>query len=79
MSNLSKNEPMPTCPVRQLRKVYNKTLMMEDSAPITLEFLLTACFPTVWENINKAMNDMYTRGYIQGKKEVMDESQGYNG
>ena len=74
MLALSKEEKMPTCPVSQLRKLYTKTLMLEDSAKISLELLLTACFPSVWENIKKAMSDNYMQGYLDGKKEGKNEN-----
>lgn len=69
MSQLSKNEKMPTCPVGQLRKLYDKTKLMSDDAEISLELLLTICFPTVWDNIQRALSDQYTQGYLQGKSE----------
>ena len=69
MSQLSKNEKMPTCPVKQIRKLYNKTLMLEDEAQVSLELMLTICFPTVWNNVQKAMQDMFNQGYQLGKSE----------
>ena len=34
--------------------------------------------PTVWSNIQRAMNDNYTQGYLAGKKEAEDASQRNN-
>lgn len=59
----------PTIPASRIAKIYEKTKVMEPDAPITLEFLLMATFPTVWENIQKYANDCYTQGYIQGLNE----------
>lgn len=77
MQNLSKNEPMPTCPVSQIRKLYSKTKLLEDNAPVSLELVLMMCFPTVWDNVRAAMNDYYTQGYLAGKGEI-NEDKGNN-
>ena len=69
MDKLSKEEKMPTCPLMQIRKLYEKTSLMDEDAPISLELVLTACFPSVWENIKKALSDNYTEGYLAGLKE----------
>jgi len=69
MSMLSKNVETPSCPVSQIRKLYNKTLQLEENSSISLEMVLTICFPSVWENIQRALSDNYTQGYLAGLKE----------
>lgn len=65
-------EKMPTVPAAQLHKLAQK---IEDPlTPLSLEFILTAFFPTVWKNIEKYANDCYTNGYLQGLKEGRDEA-----
>ena len=51
---------------------------MSDDTDISLELILTMCFPTVWSNIQRAMNDNYTQGYLAGKKEAENASQRHN-
>lgn len=62
-------EKMPTVPVSQVRKVVEKVKDLEDDDTLTLEFILTALFPTVWKNIQKYSNDCYTSGYLAGLKD----------
>lgn len=71
---LSKNEKMPTCPVKQIRNIYKNTKALPDTAPLTLEYVLTACFPTVWSNVQAALNDQYTQGFIAGKESAKNEN-----
>lgn len=67
-------EKMPTVPVSQVRKVVEKVKDLEDDDTLTLEFILTALFPTVWKNIQKYSNDCYTSGYLAGLKDGKNES-----
>lgn len=36
---------------------------------LSFEFMLTAFFPTCWNNVQDALNRQYTLGYIAGLKE----------
>ena len=36
---------------------------------LSFEFMLTAFFPTCWNNIQSALSHQYTLGYIAGTKE----------
>lgn len=36
---------------------------------LSLEFILTAFFPTCWNNVQTALNRQYTLGYIAGQKD----------
>lgn len=67
MSRLSRNEIMPECPVKRIRKLNEVVKPLTDQETVTLELVLMTCFPTVWENIQKALNDQYTQGYIDGR------------
>ena len=71
-------EKMPTVPVSQVRKVVEKVKDLEDDDTLTLEFILTALFPTVWKNIQKYSNDCYTSGYLAGLKDGKNDSKGNN-
>lgn len=41
----------------------------ENDVDISFEFMLTAFFPTCWNNIQKALTQQYTLGFIAGTKE----------
>lgn len=53
----------------QIEKMYKAIKNLPEETPISFEFILTALFPTVWDNIQKTMRDYYTKGYIEGLKE----------
>ena len=69
MKPIKTTEKMPTVPLSQLRKVVTHTSELDDNTEISLEFVLTALFPTVWNNIKKYANDCYTNGYLAGLKD----------
>ena len=69
-------ERSPTVPVKQLRKLVNKTALLTDDTPITLELVLTALFPKVYFNIQEYGKDCFTAGYLQAKKEIENEDKG---
>ena len=37
---------------------------------LSFEFILTAFFPTCWDNIQKTLSRQYTLGYIAGTKDA---------
>lgn len=37
---------------------------------LSLEFILTAFFPTCWNNVQAALNKQYTLGYIAGQRDA---------
>ena len=71
-------ETMPTVPARQVRKLAQAIENLKDEDPVTLQFVLTALFPTVWKNIQKYSNDCYTSGYLAGLKDGKNEDKGTN-
>lgn len=42
----------------------------DNDVDLSFEFILTAFFPTCWNNIQSALNRQYTLGYIAGTKEA---------
>lgn len=40
-----------------------------EDVDLSLEFILTAFFPTCWHNMQAALNKQYTLGYIAGKND----------
>lgn len=71
---ITTTEKMPTVPVSQVRKMAKAVENLKDDDTVTLEFILTALFPTVWKNIQKYSNDCYTSGYLAGLKDGKDDS-----
>ena len=69
-------ETMPTVPARQVRKLAQAIENLKDEDTVTLQFVLTALFPTVWKNIQKYSNDCYTSGYLAGLKDGKNEDKG---
>lgn len=41
----------------------------DNDVDLSFEFILTAFFPTCWNNIQSALNRQYTLGYIAGQKD----------
>ena len=71
---ITTTEKMPTVPVKQVRKVAKAIENLKDEDTVTLEFILTALFPTVWNNIKKYSSDCYTSGYLAGLKDGKNEN-----
>ena len=42
---------------------------------LSFEFILTAFFPTCWNNIQSALSHQYTLGYIAGRKDEREEKE----
>lgn len=40
-----------------------------EDVDLSFEFILTAFFPTCWNNVQVALNRQYTLGYIAGQKD----------
>ena len=67
-------EKMPTVPAAQIHKLAAK--VTDPLTPVSLQFVLTMLFPTVWKNIEKYAMDCYTNGYIQGLEDGKNEVKG---
>ena len=42
----------------------------DNDVDLSFEFILTAFFPTCWNNVQSALKHQYTLGYIAGTKEA---------
>ena len=61
--------------LKQIEEHYADAPERLNDVSITFEYLVGSFFPKIIENINKAMNEQYTLGYIQGRKEnIMQEN-----
>lgn len=73
--NINTNEQMPFVPFSKIKNFVEKNKVLKDDAPITFEFLMTMCFPTIFQSIQKYANDCYTSGYLEGLKEGRKENE----
>jgi hypothetical protein len=65
----SKEVKQITTQKSQIEKLLITLDRCTDDTPITFEYVLMCLFPTVWNNIQKALKDAYTNGYLQAKQE----------
>lgn len=56
-------------PKERFLEVAEVVKKMEDGVQIPLTFTLSALYPTVWDNIQSALKEAYTNGFLQGQKE----------
>ena len=64
-------EPIKLSDVERMVDSVKKNLGDTD-ADLSFEFILTAFFPTCWNNVQDALKQQYTLGYIAGIKEACD-------
>lgn len=62
-------------PLSVIRKITNRFKDQKDDFPLTFEYIMTACFPTVWNNIMKYGSDCYVQGYMQREKEEKKQNE----
>ena len=67
MSEINTN--IPNVYLSDLEKLINKIrqVVKNENAEVSFELVIASLFPTSWQNIQKALSDQYTRGYIQGR------------
>ena len=67
---------VPAVYLSDLEKLVERTKkhVGEENIEISFEYILTALFPTAWNNIQAELSRQYTLGYIQGQKEKEEES-----
>ena len=66
---------VPNIYVTDLEKLAKKIRQVsgDDTVEVSFEFIIASLFPTSWNNITTALNNQYTQGYIQGRKDVLAE------
>lgn len=45
----------------------------QDNVEVSFEFIIASLFPTSWNNIQNALSNQYTQGYIQGQKDMEEK------
>lgn len=66
---------VPNVYIEDLEKLAKKirSITGEENVEVSFEFIIASLFPTSWKNIQNAMNQQYTRGYIQGRMDKEKE------
>ena len=67
---------VPSVYVSDLEKLAERVRKVtgEENVEVSFEFIIASLFPTSWKNIQMALTDQYTQGYIQGQKDVKEET-----
>lgn len=68
----SKNTNVPSIYVSDLEKLASKIRQVtgEENVEVGFEFIIASLFPTSWQNIQEALSQQYTQGYMQGYKDA---------
>ena len=66
---------VPNVYIEDLEKLAKKirSVTGEENVEVSFEFIIASLFPTSWKNIQNAMSQQYTRGYIQGRMDKEKE------
>lgn len=79
MENIQKNdlgEQSVSIPLLQLRKLTNRLENFPDDTKISFEFVLTALFPSIFENVKKFGTEQFMKGYNEGFHDGYDKNKG---
>lgn len=66
---------IPNVRVSDLEKMIEKIheIVEDEDAEISFEFIIASLFPTSWNNIQNALSQQYTKGYINGRLDKENE------
>lgn len=53
----------------KITKLSESLLLYPTDYPIKFSYVIMRLFPSVWTNVQKALKDAYTNGYLQAKQE----------
>ena len=68
LKDIKTNEVEPEIPIETLRKITTKFKDKPNDFKLSFTYIMTACFPTVFNNIMSYCKDCYTQGYIAGQR-----------
>lgn len=70
-----KETGVPAVCLSDLEKLVERTRkhVGDENVEISFEYILTALFPTSWNNIQAELSRQYTLGYIQGQKDAEEK------
>lgn len=74
LTNIQTNETEPEVPIKVLRKILSRFNDKPNDFKLGFSYIMTACFPTVFDNIMSFCKDCYTQGYIKGKEDGQNET-----
>ena len=74
LKKIKTEEIEPEIPIEVLRKITTKFEDKPNDFKLTFTYIMTACFPTVFNNIMSFAKDCYTQGYIKGLEDGHNES-----
>ena len=63
-------------PLFKLRKFVESQKDMPGNTKLSFEFMMTLCFPTIYESVRREMLRKYVEGYHHGEEDARNESQG---
>lgn len=52
--------------VEQVLDALKRHSPVETDPWVTFEYIIAGCFPSVWKNIQKNLNDEHMAGYLEG-------------
>ena len=52
--------------IKSIKQHYKDTPERIDDIEISFEYIIGSFFPDVWKNIQQALTDEHTKGYIEG-------------
>ena len=66
---------VPSVYISDLEKLVSKVRSHtgDENVEVSFEFIIAGLFPTSWQNIQHALSQQYTLGYIQGQKDTEEE------
>ena len=65
---IKSEEKMPFVPLSKLRHLVKMLKAQDDDMPVRFDYLMTALFPSIYQNIQSYVKDAYTSGYLEGLK-----------
>lgn len=79
--NPPKFESMGSAKYSRIMQVLNSAksgLKDEEDFDVSIEFLLSGCYPDLWENFKKNISEQFNLGYMQGLKDANEiKTSGY--
>ena len=73
------NTNIPNIYLSDLEKLTNKIRQVvgNEEAEVSFELIIASLFPISWQNIQTALSEQYTKGYIQGRLDKERELKGF--
>lgn len=56
--------------LKKLRKIIEKFDGCDEMTPVNFEFIMASCFPDIYQNMLKKINETYAEGFFAGKEDA---------